>query len=71
MHPVETFELVIGMLAAILVLHWLAQRLRWPPSVALLIGGGALAFIPGIPAVHLDPDLVLVLFLPPLLTQPT
>ena len=67
MHPVETFELVIGMLAAILMLHWLAQRLRWPPSVALLIGGGALAFIPGIPAVHLDPDLVLVLFLPPLL----
>ncbi len=49
------------------MLHWLAQRLRWPPSVALLIGGGALAFIPGIPAVHLDPDLVLVLYLPPLL----
>ena len=67
MHPVETFELVIGMLAAVLVLHWLAQRLRWPPSVTLLIGGGALAFIPGMPAVHLDPDLVLVLFLPPLL----
>ncbi|MDO9417254.1 Na+/H+ antiporter [Pararhizobium sp.] len=67
MHPVEMFELVLGMLIAILVLHWAAEQLRWPPSVALLIGGGALAFIPGIPTIHIDPELVLVLFLPPLL----
>jgi Na+/H+ antiporter len=67
MHPVEIFELVIGMLVAVLGLHWVAEQLRWPPSIALLIGGGALAFIPGIPAVRLDPELVLVLFLPPLL----
>lgn len=67
MHPVETFELVIAMLGAILALHWAAERLRLPPAIALLIGGGALAFIPGVPAVRLDPELVLVLFLPPLL----
>lgn len=67
MHPVEMFELVIGMLVAILALHWVADHFRWPPSIALLIGGGALAFIPGVPSVHLDPELVLVLFLPPLL----
>ena len=67
MHPAQTFELVLGMLAASLALHWLAERLRWPPSAALVIGGGALAFIPGVPVVSLDPGLVLVLFLPPLL----
>lgn len=67
MHPAETFELLLGMLGAILALYWLAERLRWPPSVALLVGGGALAFIPGVPLVSLDPGLVLVLFLPPLL----
>jgi CPA1 family monovalent cation:H+ antiporter len=67
MHPAETFELVLAMLGAILVLYWLAERLRWPPSIALLVGGGALAFIPGVPLVQLDPELVLVLFLPPLL----
>ena len=33
----------------------------------LLVGGGALAFIPGLPEISLDPELVLVLFLPPLL----
>ena len=69
MHAVETFQIVIGMLVTILALHWLAGRLGWPPSVALLIGGGALAFIPGIPLFRLDPELVLVLFLPPLLME--
>lgn len=67
MTPTGIFVLVLGMLVAILALHWLADRLRWPPSAALLVGGGLLALIPGIPPIRLDPDLVLVLFLPPLL----
>jgi monovalent cation/hydrogen antiporter len=67
MHPVETFELVLLLLVAMVGLHWLAARIGLPPSVALLLGGGALAFLPGLPDVSLDPELVLVLFLPPLL----
>lgn len=35
--------------------------------MALLVGGGALAFVPGLPVIELDPEFVLVLFLPPLL----
>ena len=67
MHPVETFELVLVLLATVLALHWAATRLGLPPSTALLVGGGALAFLPGITAISLDPELALVLFLPPLL----
>lgn len=67
MHPVEIFELVIGMLLVALALHYLAARLHLPPAVAMLAGGGALAFIPGLPSIALDPELVLVIFLPPLL----
>ena len=67
MHPVQAFELVLGLLALVIALHWLALKLRWPPATALLVGGGGLAFIPGLPAVSLDPELALVLFLPPLL----
>ncbi|MGF7148439.1 CPA1 family monovalent cation:H+ antiporter [Sphingomonas zeicaulis] len=67
MHPLEIFELVIAMLLAIIGLQYIAQRLRLPPAVALLTGGSALAFLPGLPAIALDPELVLVLFLPPLL----
>ncbi|MFC7478580.1 Na+/H+ antiporter [Dankookia sp. GCM10030260] len=55
------------MFLAVLVLQYVALRLRLPPAVALLLGGGALAFVPGLPTVELDPELVLVIFLPPLL----
>jgi CPA1 family monovalent cation:H+ antiporter len=67
MHPVETFELVLALLATVIALHWLASRFGFPPSAALLVGGGAIAFLPGIPEISLDPELALVLFLPPLL----
>ena len=67
MHPVETFELVLVLLATVVALHWAATKLRFPPSAALLLAGGALAFLPGIPEISLDPELALVLFLPPLL----
>jgi monovalent cation/hydrogen antiporter len=65
--PADTLELVIALLLTILVLHWIAARLSLPPAVAMLVGGGVLAFMPGLPAFELDPELVLVLFLPPLL----
>jgi CPA1 family monovalent cation:H+ antiporter len=61
------FELVIAMLFAVIALHYLARKLKLPPAVALIIGGAAMAFIPGLPRLSLDPELVLVIFLPPLL----
>jgi len=67
MHAVEAFELVLALLALVIALHWLALRLRLPPATSLLVGGGALAFVPGLPSISLDPGLALVLFLPPLL----
>ena len=44
-----------------------ARRLRAAPSILMLVVGVALAFVPGLPAVTLKPDLVLLLLLPPLL----
>lgn len=69
MHSVELFELVVGMFVAVVALHYLALRLSLPPSATLLAGGGALAFIPGLPVIELDPELMLVIFLPPLLAD--
>ena len=57
------------MLGVVSILYWLAERLAWPPSATVLVGGAALAFVPGVPVVRLDPGLVLVLFLPPLLSD--
>lgn len=67
MHSTELFELIIAMFLAIIALHWVGRKLHLPPSVALLAGGSLLAFVPGIPAIAVDPELVLVIFLPPLL----
>ncbi len=69
MHAVEMFELVLSLLALVICLYWVALKLRLPPATALLVGGGALAFVPGLPTVSLDPELALVLFLPPLLVD--
>jgi CPA1 family monovalent cation:H+ antiporter len=66
MHPVETFELILAFLAVAVALHWAAQRIGLPPSIALLVGGGALALVSGPAPVKFDPALALVLFLPPL-----
>ena len=67
MESTHLFELVIAMFVAIIALHYAAHRFGMPPSVALLAGGGLLAFLPGLPAIQIDPALVLVIFLPPLL----
>jgi len=67
MDAVHLFELMIAMLFAVIALHYVAHRLHLPPAVALIVGGAALAFLPGLPHISLDPALVLVIFLPPLL----
>lgn len=61
------FELLIAMLPAVIGLHYLALRLGLPPAVPLLIGGMSMAFLPGLPSFSPDPELILVIFLPPLL----
>ena len=48
-------------------LNALANRFEVPYPIPLVIGGLLLGLVPGIPDVHLNPDLVLLVFLPPLL----
>jgi CPA1 family monovalent cation:H+ antiporter len=59
-------EVVIGLLAAVALLGALAQRVGLPYPSVLVLGGLVIGVIPGLPAVHLDPNLVLYAFLPPL-----
>jgi CPA1 family monovalent cation:H+ antiporter len=64
----EHIELVIfGLLVAVAALAVLARLVSVPYPITLVIGGLALGFVPGMPEVELDPDLVLLIFLPPLL----
>jgi CPA1 family monovalent cation:H+ antiporter len=63
----HVFELLLVLLAACVALALLANRLNLPVAVTLVLGGMGLAFVPGLPPLVLDPELVVALFLPPLL----
>ena len=65
MHEVEI--LVTGLFVAIAVLAALARAVKVPYPIALVVGGLVIGFIPGLPKVELEPEIVLVVFLPPLL----
>jgi CPA1 family monovalent cation:H+ antiporter len=61
-------ELLIGgLLVAIAGLSALARVFNVPYPIVLVVGGAAFGFIPGVGEVRLDPEVVLVVFLPPLL----
>src|SRR5881398_74841 len=59
--------LIAGLLVAVAGLSALARRLSVPYPIVLVVGGALLGFVPGLPEVKLDPEVVLVVFLPPLL----
>lgn len=63
----ELLTAVLATLLAIAVLFELARRIGVPYPTLFVIGGLGLAFVPGLPHVDLEPDLVLLVFLPPLL----
>ena len=64
---IDVIELVIGLLIGVSVLAVVANRLQVPTAIVLVIGGALFGLIPGPPPVHLDPELVFLFFLPPLL----
>jgi CPA1 family monovalent cation:H+ antiporter len=64
----QRVELVfLALMVAALALSVLARLLRAPYPIMLVLGGLVIGFIPGMPRVELPPELVLGLFLPPLL----
>jgi Na+/H+ antiporter len=67
MHESELPLLVL--MVAVGGLSVLAGAVRVPYPIVLVLGGLVLGFVPGVPPAELPPELVLVLFLPPLLYQ--
>ncbi len=63
----QQIAIVLGLLAAVAGAIPLAARLNIAYPIVLVLGGLALGFIPFVPNVTLDPELVLLVFLPPLL----
>ena len=62
-------ELVLMLMLCAVVLGWVARHFGFPYPIALVVGGSALSFIPSLPDFPFDPQLVLVVVLPPILYQ--
>jgi len=65
MHTILPF--LLAMVAIIVLLNMWATKLRIAYPILLVVGGLAISFIPGLPTVRVNPDLIFFLFLPPLL----
>jgi Na+/H+ antiporter len=63
----EIEAVLVSLLVAVAVLGTAARLMNVPYPIVLVVGGLGLGFVPGLPEVELEPELVLVIFLPPLL----
>jgi CPA1 family monovalent cation:H+ antiporter len=63
----RTIAIVLVLLIAATILAVIARRIALPYPVLLVLGGLGLGFIPSLPVVALEPDVVFLLFLPPIL----
>lgn len=65
----ETLFLVLVLLFAVFMLTMLAQKLKISYPIFLVIAGLGISFIPGIPKVEIEPEMIFLIFLPPLLYE--
>ena len=63
----ETQLLILSLCVVIPALSVIARVVGVPYPIVLVLGAIPLGYVPGVPHVELDPELVLVIFLPPLL----
>lgn len=67
MHSILPFFL--AMIAVIVLLNMLAAKLKVAYPILLVLGGLAISFVPGLPIIKVNPDLIFFIFLPPLLFE--
>lgn len=67
MHSILPF--LLAMIAAIVMINTLAARIKIAYPILLVVSGLLVGFIPGLPTVKVDPDLIFFIFLPPLLFE--
>ena len=63
----EALELVLLLLAVVAAVTLLAARIGVPYPILMVVAGLGIGLVPGLPRVELEPEMVLALFLPPIL----
>ena len=63
----ENYTLVLLIMALMIGASGLADKIRIPVPVLLLLVGIGVGFVPAMPGIQLNPEIIMLLFLPPLL----
>ena len=63
----ENITVIIMLLFGIAFLGLLSNRYKFPFPIVLVLSGLLISIIPGLPVIALSPDIVFIIFLPPLL----
>jgi monovalent cation/hydrogen antiporter len=61
------FQIAIAIFSAAILGTALSRKYHLPLELTLLVGSICVALIPGVPAVHIDSDIIFFVFLPPIL----
>jgi monovalent cation/hydrogen antiporter len=67
MVPMAVFEFLLAILLGATFLSLVAQRIGVPYPTLLAVGGAGVALVPGLPLIEIPPDLILALFVAPVL----
>ena len=65
----ESLPFVLALIAIIVLIEMLANKIRIAYPILLVIAGLAISFIPGLPVIRINPNTIFFIFLPPLLFE--
>ena len=65
----EKLLLVLTLLFVVFMLVMLGQKLKISYPIFLVLAGLSISFIPGVPRIAIEPEMVFLIFLPPLLYE--
>lgn len=65
----ENFPFYLGILIVILLLIMVANKIKVAYPILLVLAGLVISFIPGVPIINIEPELIFFIFLPPLLYE--
>lgn len=63
----EHYSVIIFLLAVMIGLSAIAEKIKIPYPIIMIVAGIAIGFVPSIPSITLEPEVVFLIFLPPLL----
>lgn len=64
---IHQFPFYLALIVVIVLIIMLANKIKVAYPVLLVVAGLLISFVPGLPELHIDPELIFIIFLPPLL----